>query len=132
MGTHPIFESDFDCLTDKLKSANSKWNLTRTSPVPVVSNVHVTSMLHLMSAERSCPLHCQRSSVKSTMSDHSQSVRMMRLWSSVVTSRDNKPARSSRSSVRSLSFMLSVCNARRLTEPPFKLVFIHPTVSLPS
>merc|ERR1711937_687947 len=132
MGTHPIFESDFDCLTDKLKSANSKWNLTRTSPVPVVSNVHVTSMLHLMSAERSCPLHCQRSSVKSTMSDHSQSVRMMRLWSSVVTSRDNKPARSSRSSVRSLSFMLSVCNARRLTEPPSKLVFIHPTVSLPS
>merc|ERR1711973_352016 len=30
MGTHPIFESDFDCLTDSVKSA--KWSLATRRP----------------------------------------------------------------------------------------------------
>merc|ERR1712137_156779 len=29
MGTHPIFESDFDCLTDQSDSKSRKWSLRR-------------------------------------------------------------------------------------------------------
>jgi len=31
MGTHPIFESDFDCLTDFFLTAENVWNRTNAS-----------------------------------------------------------------------------------------------------
>merc|ERR1712157_420759 len=104
MGTHPIFESDFDCLTDK-ESAKMKLNKDVSG-----------SRRKQRARHFNAPSHVRRK----IMSAHSQSARMMRSWSSVVTSRDNKPEKLFRSSVRSLSFMSNACNARRSTEPPSK------------
>jgi len=51
MGTHPIFESDFDCLTDR-KNGPKQITFTRAAPVPITLAKEIVKIVIIVFTSR--------------------------------------------------------------------------------
>merc|ERR1712168_1298137 len=57
MGTHPIFESDFDCLTEQMFSRLLARSLTRAVPALLIAGTGITMVQSTHAEQCDMPMH---------------------------------------------------------------------------
>merc|ERR1712064_109302 len=129
MGTHPIFESDFDCLT-VVESVKMKLNKDVSGSRRKQRCRHFNAPSHLRRKIMSAPLS------KELRQKHNVRSLPIRKDDEVMVVRGHFKGQQTGKVVqvfrKKFVIHVSVCSARRLTVPPSRSASTHPTASSPS